>query len=318
MRQHTANESRPLDLVPANQRPPADSNYREREHGRQREISSNAVPDHEVGRFPNRGNPNEISEQSTDIVIPANPEPAEQITPLRLGPFGIALNGVFFDPGAAEFWQGNPRSGWQYEALGGAVPLGIDENHAHVQPTGTYHYHGLPTLFLKQRKVTENAHSPQVGWAADGFPVYALYGYEDPMDSNSEIVELEPSYRLKDGDRPDSPGGPGGEFDGAFVADYEYDEGSGDLDECNGRFCVTPEYPEGTYAYFLTEAWPVIPRAFRGTPTNLRGGGSGQPPGGRHPDHERGKGPPKGKGKGNGKGAEKGRPPFPPSPPPRR
>ena len=50
--------------------------------------------------------------------------------------FGIAVNGVPFDPGAAEFYLGDRQSGWQYEALSGAVPLGIDENYAHVQPTG--------------------------------------------------------------------------------------------------------------------------------------------------------------------------------------
>ena len=38
---------------------------------------------------------------------------------------------------------------------------------------------------------------------------------------------------------------------GFFVEDYVYD-GSGDLDEHNGRFCVTPDYPNGTYAYFTT------------------------------------------------------------------
>ena len=38
---------------------------------------------------------------------------------------------------------------------------------------------------------------------------------------------------------------------GFFVNDYEY-VGDGDLDEYNGRFCVTPDYPNGVYAYFCT------------------------------------------------------------------
>ena len=59
------------------------------------------------------------------------------------------------------------------------------------------------------------------------------------------------------------------------IQDYEFAEGTGDLDECNGRFCITPEFLEGTYAYFLTEAWPVIPRAFRGTPVLLKERGHG-------------------------------------------
>ena len=39
---------------------------------------------------------------------------------------------------------------------------------------------------------------------------------------------------------------------GTYIEDYEYTEGYGDLDQYNGRFCVTPEYPNGVYAYFAT------------------------------------------------------------------
>ena len=38
---------------------------------------------------------------------------------------------------------------------------------------------------------------------------------------------------------------------GFFVEDYEY-LGDGDLDENNGRYCITPDYPKGTFAYFAT------------------------------------------------------------------
>ena len=40
---------------------------------------------------------------------------------------------------------------------------------------------------------------------------------------------------------------------GDLVEDYIYDSGVGTLDEHNGKFAVTPEYPNGTYAYFMTE-----------------------------------------------------------------
>ncbi len=303
MRQHTANSVSPLTLVPANQSPPTQSEASFESDRGGRHVEANGIPDHRVGAFPNRGNPNAIAPQGYDLVIPADPKPAAKVSSMR-GPFGIALNGVMFDPGAAEFWQGDPSLGWTYEALGGAVPLGIDENHAHVQPTGAYHYHGLPTLYLKQRGVTANRHSPQIGWAADGFPIYALHGYRDPKDAGSGIVKLRSSYRLKEDARPEEPDGPGGRHDGTFVQDYEYVEGLGELDECNGRFCVTPEYPEGTYAYFLTEEWPVIPRLFRGTPVpmreEMRGPGGNRPGGGFRPPP-----PPRGPG-------DEGRPPFPP------
>ena len=59
--------------------------------------------------------------------------------------FGVRLNGVPFAPVAAEFWQRNPRSSWQYEAMSGEVNLGLNESHADVQPSRAYHYHGIPT-----------------------------------------------------------------------------------------------------------------------------------------------------------------------------
>ena len=43
-------------------------------------------------------------------------------------PFGIGVNGVLFEPGTAEFWMGNRSADWNYEALGGAVRLGLDSN----------------------------------------------------------------------------------------------------------------------------------------------------------------------------------------------
>ncbi len=53
---------------------------------------------------------------------------------------------------------------------------------------------------------------------------------------------------------------------GRHVQDYEYVEGLGNLDECNGRTGVTPEFPSGTCYYVLTDDFPVIPRCFKGTP----------------------------------------------------
>jgi hypothetical protein len=126
-------------------------------------------------------------------------------------------------------------------------------------------------LLFQSLDTEPDRHSPLVGWAADGFPIYALRGWRNPQDPASGVVKLRSGYRLRQGERPAPPGGPGGRFDGAFIQDYEFVAGHGDLDACNGRFGVTPEFPGGTYAYFLTEEWPVIPRAFRGTPVALRG-----------------------------------------------
>ena len=226
-------------------------------------IRSNGIPNHETGKFPNRGNPNTIAPQHYEFRMPAEPKAADKTTPLRMQPFGVAVNGVVFDPGAAEWWNGQRGSAWQYEPLGvGKGYLGVDKSLAHVQPNGAYHYHGLPTALVyaltdgKEKMVL-------IGWAADGFPMYNPVGYTDPNDAKSPLKQLKSSYRVKKGTRPD---GPGGAYDGTFVADYEYVAGSGDLDECNGRSGVTPEYPKGTYHYVVTEQFPFVPRLYRGTP----------------------------------------------------
>jgi hypothetical protein len=236
-------------------------------------IRSDGIPDHTPGEFPNPGNPNRITQQRYEFRVPEQPKTAATTTPLGMYPFGVALNGVPFDPGAAEWWHRNRDSGWQYEALGSGVQLGIDEHHAHVQPTGAYHYHGIPMGLMKELPTTGPA---LLGYAADGFPIYGPLGYKSAKDAKSEMIELHSSYRLRQGTRPT---GPGGIYNGSFVQDYEYVAGLSDLDECNGRFGVTNEYPEGTYYYVLTTEFPFVPRCFAGTPDDsfMNRGGSRRP-----------------------------------------
>lgn len=86
-------------------------------------------------------------------------------------------------------------------------------------------------------------HSPILGWAYDGNPIYGPYGYSNPFGGSPKI--LRSGYNLQPSqDRPPFKSG-------FFVEDFIF-TGEGDLDENNGRFCVTPEYPKGTYAYFTT------------------------------------------------------------------
>ncbi len=271
--------------------------------GDSRIIRANGIPDHVTGQFPNRGNPNSISAQSYNFTVTAKPQIAARPTFAGMTLFGVALNGVVFDPGAAEWWN-NDRA-WQYEPLGGAINLGLDQSNAHVQPTGAYHYHGLPIALLQklggQQKMTF------VGWAADGFPMYGPLAPTDAKSAGSGLKTMKPSWRVKQGNRV---GGPGGKHDGTFVADYEYVAGTGDLDECNGRIGVTPEFPNGTYYYVLTSEFPFIPRYFKGTPSqsfSRRGPGGG--PGASGQD---GKSGPGGQGRPGGPGLpppKKGPPP---------
>ena len=242
-------------------------------------IRANGIPEHGVGRFPNRGNPNRIAPQRHEYRVPVKPTRSDRRRPAMGMPFGVALNGVPFDPGAAEWWRGDHD--WQYEPLGGAVDLGLDANHAHVQPTGSYHYHGLPTGLLEARK-SDDRPMTLLGYAADGYPIYGPLGPSDAADIESEPKRLTSSYRLRKGTRPDGRDGPGGVYDGSFVQDWEHVAGAGDLDEFNGRVGPTPEYPEGTFHYIITDDFPLIPRLFRGEPDasfERRRPGPGGPPG---------------------------------------
>jgi hypothetical protein len=265
--------------------------------GDRRVIRANGLPDHETGKFPNRGNPNTIAPQNYVFRVPAQPKVAPSPRPVGMQPFGIAINGIVFDPAAAEWWNRDRSSGWQYEPLTSNVKLGVDQNNAHVQPTGAYHYHGLPTGLLSKIKGAKDR-MVLLGWAADGFPIYAPWGYSDAKDAKSALKTLKSSYRVKKGTRPS---GPGGAYDGSFVADWEYVKGAGDLDECNGRVGVTPEFPGGTYHYYLTSDFPFIPRLYRGTPDPSfeRHGPPGGPGGGR-PGGQGGPGGPGGQGRPGG------------------
>jgi hypothetical protein len=252
--------------------------------GESRVIRANGLPDHAMGPFPNAHNPNSASPQNYVFRVPVHPQVAASPRPVGMQNFGIAINGVTFDPAAAEWWHRDRSSGWQYEPMTGHLNLGVDQNNAHVQPNGAYHYHGIPTGLLAKVKDAKSR-MVLVGWAADGFPIYAPWGYSEANNAASALKPLKSSYRLKHGTRPS---GPGGAYDGTFVADFEYAAGAGDLDECNGRFGVTPEFPQGTYCYFLITDFPFIPRFYKGTPDPSferrgppPGGRGGGPPGGQ-------------------------------------
>ncbi|MCA9381031.1 YHYH protein [Candidatus Dojkabacteria bacterium] len=221
-------------------------------------FTSNGIPDHETGTFPNQYNPNTISEQNYVFKVKVNPTKNTNLTETKI--FGITIGGVPFDPGTAEK---DSATGWAIEAFNNlsGFGLGIDENNAHVQPSGAYHYHGIPTALFDGDSAI---HSNLIGFAADGFPIYALYGYSDTKDSTSVVKEFKSSYQLKSGQR--AAGEPSGSYDGTYTNDFEFVAGSGDLDQCGGIFTVTPEYPDGTYAYFLTNDFPYVPRCVFGTP----------------------------------------------------
>jgi len=93
-------------------------------------------------------------------------------------------------------------------------------------------------------------HSPIIGFAYDGNPIYGAFAYQDPLDSSSSIIRMTSSYSIN-GSRSNGPSLSAYPI-GTFVNDYTYTHKSGTLDKNNGRFCITPEFPKGTYAYFIT------------------------------------------------------------------
>ena len=236
--------------------------------GDQTIIRSNGVPS-EHGTFPNRNNPHAISAQNYTFVIPV-PQMQSVVTDVTNEMLvGVAIDGVPFDPGTAEYWQNNPRTGLNYEAMSGYIDLGTDSNHAHVQPTGAYHYHGVPEYLVKK---DASGHSVLIGYAADGFPIYARYG------QNGQVMKG--SYQIKSGQRDE---GPTGVYTGEFVQDYIYVENISELDECNGMFGPTPEFQSGIYHYFITDTFPFVPRCLKGEvhasfKKKMSGGGGARKP----------------------------------------
>lgn len=222
--------------------------------------------------------------QDLTFRVSTAPRLADELTELVTGyTLGVHLDSVTLETASADYYGNDFLGPWNY------VPNSLDRYGAHTHPVGSntsdgdYHYHKVTSAWLSKTA----AHSPIVGWAADGFPVYLRYGYADPSRSGA-VKNLASSFRLKSGSRPSGSGNPGGTYDGNYVADYEYVAGLGDLDQCNGRLCVTPEFSGGMYAYFLTDGWPSIPHWLRGvidatfTPQNngSQGPPSGPPPGG--------------------------------------
>jgi len=249
-------------------------------NGNIRTITANNIPNHMVGLFGNvQGslNPNAISAQSSTYTMTSTPTNAANLTPLlgATGPdysFGVLLNGVEVDPVAAEPWphEGimDPNVNWEWNLEALNVQIGLDCNSAHVQPTGKYHYHGKPSLYLDGLSI-DTTTMTLIGYAADGFPIYYKYAYSNATDNSSSVTTMISSYQLKIGTRPgNGTTAPCDTYTGVYSNDYEYIAGLGTLDEANGRTGVTPEYPGGTYYYVMTDEFPSIPRYFRGTPNN--------------------------------------------------
>ncbi len=250
------------------------SNYQWSCKNGQRTLSGNGIPNHVIGVFPNAGNPSKVSVQKVAFSVPLKPA-MHADAGTRVKESGMAINGIKFDPGTGGSCPDAIRSTsdcsmdrgpgeWRIEALGQkSFNFGVDPNNAHVQPEGSYHYHGLPTGLLTP-KAAAGKTMQLIGWASDGFPMYANYGYVVANSAKSGLRKMRTSYAVKatpDAGRPAVAVIPMG----GFVQDWEYRAGSGDLDECNGRVGVTPEFPKGIYHYYVTDSYPYVQRCVKGS-----------------------------------------------------
>jgi hypothetical protein len=214
-------------------------------------------------------NPGACSSQVYVYRFPITPSvPTTKVISPKIGAIGCLLNGIpIYGLGDSKSWNGssnvNMGSGvWNVEVYQGEGVSLDTAFSAHPQQQGVYHSHAKPRRLYQSTPTS--VHSPIVGFAFDGYPVYGPYGYSVPTNSTSAVARMKSGYGLRNiTTRTTLPygvtasqAGPAVSTTyplGTYCEDYEWDAANGgDLDKYNGRFCVTPEYPGGTYAYFVT------------------------------------------------------------------
>ena len=199
--------------------------------------------------------------------------------------FAYMNNSVKVEVGTAETYT---SSGTTYKVSGKNIyqDVGLDPSNAHNQPTmspgssqkfyGYYPVHGMPEGHIA-RLGKGNSTMTLIGFAVDGFPVYARYGYTNPNSTTGGVAVMKSNYRLRTsaelsaagyGSRPSASIAPYGSFEQDWVFDATSTSSSkGHLDACNGRYGVTPESPTtSVYHYFITDAYPYVPRCVFGAP----------------------------------------------------
>lgn len=260
-------------------------------------VTTHGIPVYTTGPFLD-GNPSLASDQNAIFKLPLTPvQNTGTPTATQGGNIGIFINGTaMFDFRDGVAWNtttnslcggpGNPpcpggpatTQAWNRDAIV-AEKAGFDCSKGHPAQ-GNYHHHQNPSAFDLDLTVISTictlydadglyaidntVHSPLIGFAADGFPIYGAYGFAN-ADGTGGITRIKSSYQLRaittrtvHADGTDVADGPAVSATyplGYFREDYEYipHVGQADyLDSHNGRFCVTPEYPNGTYCYFAT------------------------------------------------------------------
>lgn len=231
---------------------------------------------------------------------------------LNTGMIGMWLNGVaMYSPSAgvvAPTGYPAPPLGFNYNASyesGTELDYSFENDHAGGQVTvdGAYNYRDFSFAnawltgagagansstgtgvaetrlipYLTNGLHHPDGHSKILGFALDGYPVYGPSGYVNPTDPNGGTKRMRTGYKLRDSSyRASTAASDLVQWPmGIFIQDYEF-AANGDLDDHNGRYCYTPDYPFGTYAYFVTvdandhPQYPyVIGNTYFGQPTQI-------------------------------------------------
>lgn len=264
-------------------------------------VTTHGIPSYPTGPFLD-GNPSQATDQAAIFKVPLVPAPntgtATATTPGNIGVFinGVALfdwrDGVSWNPTTGTLCGGpgnapcpggmGTAQAWNRDAVP-AEMAGFDCSKGHPA-NGNYHHHQNPSAFKLDIDVisticnlydadglyaiSATEHSPLIGFAYDGYPIYGAYGYANENGTGG-ITRMKSGYELANYSvRTNYPNGTAVDvgppvdatyFLGYFREDYQFVSNPAEdyLDEHNGRFCVTPEYPNGTYCYFATvdENW---------------------------------------------------------------
>jgi hypothetical protein len=277
-------------------------------------VSCSGIPSYVIGPYLD-GNPSQGGNNNNKYKIPLNPvQNTGTPAATTAGTIGVFINGVsLFDYRDGVSYKsstganaGGPLGGtgdgiWNRDAVV-AEKGGFDCAKGHPAMTN-YHHHQNPSAFNLDRVVISGVcnpylsdglyvidsteHSPLIGFAYDGFPIYGAYGYKN-ADGTGGITRMKSSYSLRNitvrthyADGTNVTDGPNVSTTfplGMYREDYQYNTTSAAtpdyLDAHNGRFCVTPEYPNGVYCYFTTvdanwnSAYPyAVGPTFYGTKT---------------------------------------------------
>ena len=186
-------------------------------------------------------------------IVPTEDTDGEYTSAAERGPIAFTVAGVaIYGPEEGSGGDAVANEHGYYTETRENVDLGLCGGHA--GPGGQYHYH-FDANCLHWHSPGEDVdwteydfddllgdeHSELIGFAFDGYPIYGSFGWDNDK-YGGDVREMISSYRLK------SSGGQG--YNG--IDDWEYIEGLGDLDECNGHFAPTPHDPEGFYHYHST------------------------------------------------------------------